>query len=178
MNELESKYCIDTDRIFTASKSNGGGFCGTLACSEVGGRFAAFAPVAGAFYTDATPNAQCDPAKVPVPILEFHGLADKTIDYEGGTSHDAPLPKILDWLERWAVRDGCDSKTKPTIETTHGGNVFHYSWPCHVHHYAINGLGHVWPSKSPNFENAQGTYIEATELIMKFFNTVAGPKTQ
>ncbi len=72
--QLRSEYCIDDDRIYASGMSNGGGFVDTLACSnEHGADFAAFAPVSGAFYDDMPEDTTCQPARSPMPLLEFHG---------------------------------------------------------------------------------------------------------
>ena len=55
---------------------------GTIACSEVGGQFAALAPVA---------------ARSPLPILEIHGGSDQTVFYAGGEGEGGPLPAIPTW---------------------------------------------------------------------------------
>jgi poly(3-hydroxybutyrate) depolymerase len=80
------------------SMSNGGGFIGTLACDPVGSTlFKAVASHSGAFYTDVNgPGNGCAPAKT-LPLLEFHGAADKTVKYEGGQGDGGPLPPINDW---------------------------------------------------------------------------------
>ena len=84
--DIRSNFCVDSARIYATGLSNGGGFVGTLACNDsVGGEFAAFAPVAGAFYTDATgPQDGCKPARSVTPVMEFHGGADADVFYEGG----------------------------------------------------------------------------------------------
>lgn len=68
VDDLESKYSIDRNRIYVAGMSNGGGFVGTLACSKLGSRFAAFASVAGSFYTDVD-GYGCLPARSPLPFF-------------------------------------------------------------------------------------------------------------
>jgi len=79
--------------------SNGGGFVGTLACNRIGSTlFAAYAMHSGAFYTDVLgPDNGCDPARIPIPILEIHGGADKTVYYEGGQGDGGPEPPITEW---------------------------------------------------------------------------------
>ena len=80
------------------SMSNGGGFIGTIACDAVGGQFAALAAGSGAFYTDINgPNNGCTPARSPLPVLEIHGGADKTVFYNGGQGEGGPEPPIPDW---------------------------------------------------------------------------------
>ena len=84
--DVRRSYCVDSARIYATGLSNGGGFVGTLACNDsVGGEFAAFAPAAGAFYTDNSgPDDGCAPARSPMPMLEFHGGADADVFYNGG----------------------------------------------------------------------------------------------
>jgi poly(3-hydroxybutyrate) depolymerase len=78
--------------------SNGGGFVNTIACSAVGGQFAAFAPASGSFYTDLNgPNNGCSPARSPLPMLEIHGGNDKTVAYNGGPGEGGVEPSIPDW---------------------------------------------------------------------------------
>lgn len=115
LDELESQYCIDTDRIYATGKSQGGGFVGVLACNEgLSQRIAAFAPVSGAFYISDFGD-ECDPETVPIecdsgrediPILDFHGLADDTIAYYGGPRKGGCLPAIPYWVQTWAENDG------------------------------------------------------------------------
>lgn len=96
INDLKSKHMIDSNRIYAAGMSNGGGFVGTMACSEIGGRFAGFASVAGSFYTDVD-GVGCSPERLPVPFLEIHGGSDKGVYYNGGKGRGGPLPPIPAW---------------------------------------------------------------------------------
>lgn len=116
LDQLESQYCIDTNRIYATGKSQGGGFVGVLACdAQMSRRIAAFAPVSGAFYqtnfgTTCNPNtvpiAPCSPGRRDIPILNFHGLVDNTIAYYGGLRRRACLPAIPYWCQTWAENDG------------------------------------------------------------------------
>lgn len=155
--------------------SNGGGFVNTLACSDdPGAHFAAFAPVSGAFYdddVDAGPTS-CRPAFSPLPILEFHGLADNKIPYFGPESDNGPVPSIPNWLAAWAQRNGCLDPPR----TKHEFSFLGYkeeNYTCNgvadiVQHYNITGLGHLWPT----MHNAQ---IDASSRILDFFNAHRKP---
>lgn len=78
--------------------SNGGGFVNTLACSSVGGEFAAFAPASGSYYTDSNgPDNGCRPAPSHLPLLEIHGGNDKSVPYQGGQGEGGIEPSIPDW---------------------------------------------------------------------------------
>lgn len=96
--DLRKSFCIDSARIYATGMSIGGGFVDTIACNAtVGGEFAAFAPVAGAFYTDNDKNYRnCKPARL-TPILEMHGADDDEVPFDGGKGSGGELPAILDW---------------------------------------------------------------------------------
>jgi poly(3-hydroxybutyrate) depolymerase len=78
--------------------SNGGGFVNTIACNDVGGEFAAFAPASGAYYTDNSGvDDGCKPARASLPILEIHGGSDESVYYSGGVGEGGIEPAIPDW---------------------------------------------------------------------------------
>lgn len=118
LNELEERYCIDTNRIYATGKSQGGGFVGKLACdATLSKRIAAFAPVSGAHYVSDYGSTcdpwtvviqPCNPGRTNIPILNFHGLNDSTIRYWGGERKDGCLPAIPHWTQTWARRDGLE----------------------------------------------------------------------
>lgn len=185
INSFEENYCIDTSRIFAAGKSNGGGFTGTLACSPLSSKIAAFAPVSGAFYVpgsdedDCSPTTisldYCKPARNPIPIIEFHGSLDGIIHYGGGGRTGECLPTIPHWIREWSKREGfgLTNLTTPSFS----GRVLKYEYGGDagklgiITHYLIEGLHHDWPSTGPNPDNKTGTYLDATPLIMDFFNS-------
>jgi polyhydroxybutyrate depolymerase len=104
-----------------------------------------------------------------VPILDFHGTADTTIPYAGNP--EKGLPPIQNWLADWAVRDGC----APAPREAHiGEKVLVQRWTqCKgrgsVEHYQIAGLGHTWPSTTPNLDSPTPTVLDATPVIARFF---------
>lgn len=179
LDHFEDRYCIDRTRVYAAGKSNGGGLTNRLACDPTASkRFAAFAPVAGAYYQNVTedncrPNTvkiQCNPARTPIPMLAFHGTADETIPYTGGGRRGRCLPSVPHFVREWASRDDLGGKNETT--TTNGGKVEVSRFGDHgeVVHYRIEGLGHAWPSTEPNSDNPDGTYVDATPIIMGFFD--------
>lgn len=179
LDHFEDHYCIDRTRVYAAGKSNGGGLTNLLACDPTASkRFAAFAPVAGAYYQNVTedncrPNTvkiQCNPGRTPIPMLAFHGTADETIQYAGGGRRGKCLPSVPHFVREWAGRDDLGGKNETT--TADGGKVEVSRFGDHgeVVHYRIEGLGHAWPSTEPNSDNPAGTYVDATPLIMGFFD--------
>ena len=170
---MDSNYCIDSSRIFATGKSNGGGMVDLLACSRNhGGAFAAFAPVIGAYYRDLN-TSKCQPPNSPTPILEFHGLSDERIPYAGGHGEEgAPLPPVLDWLHRWAQRDGSPDDTIPTVKNLSSYDIVSYTCndvPNIVQHYAVHNWGHEWPKKN----QTTGIGIDASRIILSFFRSHA-----
>jgi len=174
--DLHTNFSVDSKRIYATGLSNGGGFVGVIACSDVSAHFAALAPVAGAFYTDINgPNNGCAPGRTPLPLLEIHGGSDKTVNYTGGTGEGGQLPSITDWLNSWAQRDGCTTKK---AEDSDNGNVHHYTWTCNgvegaLQHWKVDSMDHYWPSKSLDFSmiaaGAGPQPIEANDIIIGFF---------
>ena len=188
LNHMEEKLCIDTSRVYSAGKSNGGGFTGVIACNAtVGSRFAAFAAVSGAWYdTDDIEGAgPCAPAEREegYPFLEFHGTTDTTAPIDGNTKSDPKLP-VIDILQGWAARNGCGDQAKWARNETVFAKplVKHASWDCDgkegiVQHYREGENGHCWPSTVGNGDYDKhpdqcplGKYVfNATEYIFDFF---------
>lgn len=165
LNKLEATLCVDAHRIFATGISNGGGMTMLLAC-KLADRFAAFAPVAGAFYP--IPGG-CTPSR-PVPILDFHGTADPLVHYDGAPR--LGFPPIPIWLQDWATRDGCTSG--PTVFFQQA-DVTGERWSqCQaagaVSHYRIDGGGHTWPGAVDVPLLGMTTHtIDATTLMWQFF---------
>ena len=160
ISKLQSTLCIDTHRIYATGFSDGGGMTGYLAC-RLSGRIAAFAPMSGNFY-DAPGG--CHPPR-PVPIVDFHGLLDTVLPYNGipiTTNPSWPLTSIPQWLQGWAMRDGCTQG--PTIILKQS-NVTGEQWSnCQGNatlvHYRFQG-GHSFP---PMIQGKSGA-----EVAWQFF---------
>ena len=176
LDELQKTYCIDTSRIYAAGKSNGAGFTGVLACdADATKRIAAFAPVSGAFYLNADQELPpCNPSRLPIPIMEFHGFKDTTIPYAGGenTRGNANSTNVVTWVDDWAKRDGFEVAANKTSYLCSGTKkVTRYSWNETVVHYNYTNLFHDWPSSFPNGDTDK--YLtceeaEATSIILEW----------
>ncbi|GAA3583433.1 alpha/beta hydrolase family esterase [Kribbella ginsengisoli] len=163
LDQLEGKYCVDTRTVYATGKSNGAGFTAILAC-RMADRFAAIAPVSGAFYIEGT---RCAPSR-PVPVLDIHGTGDTTIPYGGDGQRD--LPDVQTWVRDWSVRDHCDQDTKVSQL---GDDVLitkYKGCDADVVHVAVTDGGHSWPgsdaSSGPGYVSQT---FEAHELIGDFF---------
>lgn len=98
LTKIRQDYCVDSARMYATGHSNGGGLVNLIACNAtVGAEFAAFAPVAGAFYENNEDESDCKPARNVVPMLEIHGGDDRIISYDGGKGRGGELPSIPDW---------------------------------------------------------------------------------
>ena len=164
LDELERTLCVDERRVYATGKSNGAGFVGILGC-VLADRFAAIAPVAGAFY----PNGiDCRPSR-PMPVIDFHGTADATIPYTGDA--DRGLPAIPDWVKAWAQRDRClirwfDQEIQPDITISRWLGC---ARGVEVTHVAVTGGGHTWPGADSYSGGGHTTQtVEAHEVLWQF----------
>src|SRR5258706_3929439 len=80
--------------------SNGGFMSHRLACDAP--RIAAIVSLAGAVWNDPS---KCKPAG-PVSILEVHGNADLTINYNGGQKKGYTYPPAHTTVATWAGKNG------------------------------------------------------------------------
>jgi len=154
IEDLTSQFCIDTEKIYAAGKSNGGGFAANvLACDPIAStQFSAFAGISGAYYQGnsesncegSTVSVQCNPGRRPIPIFETHGAADEVISYEGGPRRSRCLPSIPHFMTEWSERNGLGSSNVST--SLYDGNVRKYEYgQAGVNvHYRIRYLGHQW----------------------------------
>ncbi|KAK8127096.1 Alpha/Beta hydrolase protein [Apiospora kogelbergensis] len=176
--DLRARYCVDSARVYATGMSNGAGFVDVLACNDtVGGEFAAFAPVAGAYYTNAHgPNDGCKPARDLTPILEFHGGADASVHYDGGEGEGGYEPPYC------GLRNGC--QTPPEQQDSFNDTVHHQTWTCRgvqgvLQHYKVDPMKHDWPSTEPNFSQVAAgdvpTHIQASEIMQAFFRNYTRP---
>lgn len=76
LDEIESKYRVDKDRVYLTGLSMGGGGTWMLAATHPD-RFAAIAPVCGAIRSEA---AKVTASKIKdIPVWAFHGAKDPTV---------------------------------------------------------------------------------------------------
>jgi polyhydroxybutyrate depolymerase len=101
---LEERLSIDPARVYATGFSNGGGMAHRLAC-DLADRIAAIAPVSGAYMQDEP----CEPGR-PVPVLAFHGTADRYAPFV----NEKVGQDIPQWAADWAARNGCDLKPAST----------------------------------------------------------------
>jgi polyhydroxybutyrate depolymerase len=175
LDQVGAEVCIDESRVYATGISMGGFFTAFVACG-LADRFAAVAPVAGAFVP-----AGCAPVR-PVPMVVFHGTADPNVVFEGATNQ--PLPEmalpIPETVTQFATLNGC----KPaTTESAIGADVTLIVHDCPAggatELYRLEGGGHTWPG-GPQIDPALGvgavnTTVDASSTMWEFFRQHALP---
>jgi poly(3-hydroxybutyrate) depolymerase len=123
MTDLESRYCIDTSKVFLTVFSMGGGFTMDTACQKTT-MFRAFATVEG--YgpggVSAATNPTCTNASAKAAIMIVQGTTDPTVTPAMGQAS----------LAFWTGKNGCSSTT-----TTRSGSGF---TSCEAHEDCTSGL--------------------------------------
>ena len=161
VRQIEAQLPIDPRRVYVTGISNGAELGYRLMC-DAADTFAAAALVAGGY----PPFRDCRPAR-PVPVVAFHGTADRLLPYEG--QPPALLP-VHEWAAGWAARNGCAPAPAVTLQR---GEVTGETWGgCRegagVVLYTIAGKGHSWPgSAMPAAITTRD--VDATDVIWAFF---------
>ena len=108
LDMVKSRYGVDPGRVYLIGHSNGAFMAYRMAC-EHANEITAIVSLAGAVTNDP---AQCVPAR-PVSVLEVHGTADTTIDFNGGSNNGQPYPSVATTLAVWRRLDGCTDAAAP-----------------------------------------------------------------
>ncbi len=172
VTDIESRTCIDDKRVYSTGMSNGGYLSHLLAC-KAADVFTAIAPVAGVL---GIPPSQCNPSR-PVPVIEFHGIADPIVPYNGGDTLGSP--SVPDTFKGWAARDGC---TGSPVQTFQNGKATCMTYEqcsagVKVTLCSIQDEGHCWPGTAfcPPTLGTPNTDISANNEMWKFFTQYALP---
>lgn len=168
LDTLESKYNIDTLRIYATGMSNGGFMTYRLAC-ELSDRIAAFAPVAASMSM-----TECEPLR-SVPIIHFHSYQDSSIPYTGGVGDgvsDHYNPPADSVHNAFANHNNCKVFNDTIIHTEQytfikWTNCDNYT---EIHYYITQDGGHSWPGGvQTTIGDPVSEYIKATDLMWTFF---------
>ena len=160
---LQSRYAIDSKRVYATGMSNGGGMANRVGC-DMSRVFAAIAPVSGAYNF----WKNCSPER-PMPVIAFHGTADKVVPYAGSGNGNLE-PPIPEWAAGWAIRNQCSAAPKVTIDIP---DVKRETWDsckddASVVLYSIDNHGHSWPGSS-FLPGITSQAIDATDVMWDFF---------
>ncbi|MCX5901719.1 MAG: prolyl oligopeptidase family serine peptidase [Proteobacteria bacterium] len=166
IDEITSKYAIDTHRIYVTGLSNGAMMAYRLAC-EIPDKIAAIMPVSGTMAVDS-----CDAAK-DIPVFHIHGDQDRNVPVAGGKGEkglsDVSHRSVSDTVQLLIRARGC---TTPEIKNLNDGDQI-TSYRCNtgapVDVLIIKGGGHAWPwTDSPSNKSSGDRQIEASKLIWDF----------
>ena len=178
LDDLGTVASVDPKRIYATGISNGGMMCHRLA-AEMSDRIAAIAPIAGTLCLD-----DIHP-KRPVPVLHFHGTADKLVLYDGGKNAARELlncKSVDETVRAWVRLDGCPDKPKVEELPHKEGDptsVKRFTYGpgkdrSEVILIQITGGGHNWPGRPilPGIDSLLGPItpdISANDMIWDFF---------
>ncbi|MCB1234346.1 MAG: prolyl oligopeptidase family serine peptidase [Verrucomicrobiae bacterium] len=180
IDRLVTEKLADPKRVYLTGISNGAFMTNRLAI-EHGDRFAAIAPVAGTL--PKLEAAGAAPSRA-MPVLYFHGTADRLVGYDGvdfisGGAHSLGAEAYVKW---WAEKNG--RAAEPFVESPpdrapeDGCTVERRTWAAGdagapVVFYRIEGGGHTWPGGSESQpERLLGKVsrdIDASALMWEFF---------
>ncbi|HRG39009.1 MAG TPA: PHB depolymerase family esterase [Bacteroidia bacterium] len=171
VDTLQSRYAIDTNRIYATGHSNGGMMCYRLA-TELSEKIAAVA-ISSATMVRNYPFTP----KRPVPIIHFHSYKDQNVPYYGGEImgvvppvHSPPVDSII---SIWSDFDQC--RTHDTIHKSPEYNEIVFNkgiCDSQVNLYVTYDGGHAWPGGNPGNgpdSDTPSKVINANYLLWKFF---------
>lgn len=167
-----TNYNIDKSRVYSIGHSNGGYMSIQLAC-QVGDQITAVASVAGSMTPDMFES--CQPAQ-PTPLLQIHGTADDTVQYDG-SSWSKPVAEVVDyWVEAHGVG------AEPTVvavaansETTQESTVTRFQYDSAdgevmVEHIMVEGGGHEWLGQPAYADGSINIDMDTNEMIWDFLS--------
>ena len=171
IDTLGVDYNIDSTMVYADGLSNGGGMAFLLSC-KLSSRIAAVGVVGIAVFL---PWSGCTDQRA-VPMVAFHGTADKQTRYHGGKSWVAPgaFPDIPKWVAHWARRNGC---APSPVDSVVAADVVRRGYTncaddAAVVLYTVEGGGHTWPGGGPMpewFVGRTTRSINASSLMWEFF---------
>jgi polyhydroxybutyrate depolymerase len=169
IDELAGLANIDPIRVYATGFSNGAIMVYRLAC-ELSDRIAAIGPVSATQIEDD--QQTCHPAR-SVPVIHFHGTADRLNPYEGATSSAGFVFVSVEAAIRfWVEKDGCPGP----MQRTESENIQHDVYAAcaqdsAVELYTINGGEHAWPGgQAVSPQVGEPTMeISASPLMWDFF---------
>ena len=170
LDDLPKVANIDPQRIYATGMSNGAMMCFRVG-AELSERIAAIAPVAGTMVIEEfKPKRQ-------VPVMYFHGTADKLVPF-GEAGKKSAFRSVEDCVQMWVKANGCpkDPKVKELPNKADKLQVTQKTYgPCkngaEVILYVIDGGGHTWPGMPPpvSWIGLSTGNISANDLMWEFF---------
>lgn len=163
IDDVSARYAVDPRRIFLIGHSNGGFMAHRMACDR-SNRIAAIVSLAGATQNVAS---RCAPSE-PVSVLQVHGTADATIDYNGGVNGGAAYPGAATTVARWATYNRCSSTRTAGASIDIDMNLEGAETTVERHDGCMGGAAELWTitggSHAPGF-NAQWSNLALAWLL-------------
>ena len=152
---LDNLTCDDPHRTYASGMSMGSAMTFLQACATP----RRFAAIGGVGFEIFLPKcAEPD----PVPIIAFHGTADRVVPFSGGlTASTATAPPAETTMSRWARHNHCHQYIRSVPQP----GVTLKVWDrcadrTQVRFYRIRGGKHVWPRDR----------VDASSLMWEFFS--------
>lgn len=170
IDTIASNYNINTNRIYSTGMSNGGFMSFTLA-GQLSSKITAVASVTGTMSVLAIP---ANTVVNPMPIMQIHGTADPTVNYNG----DQYFLSVDSVLSYWVAHNNCNPTpiitSVPDNDPNDGCTAELYEYlggdlGSEVLHYKITGGGHTWPGAPVNIGVTNHDFNASIE-IWKFFS--------
>ena len=167
LDELPRVINVDPKRIYATGMSNGAMMCYRVG-AELSERIAAIAPVAGTMIID-----EFKP-KRSVPVMYFHGTADKMVPFGKPTA----FRSVEECVQMWVKVNECAKEPKEK-ELPNKADKLHVTRKTYgpgkngaeVILYVIAGGGHTWPGMPPpvSWIGLSTGNISANDLMWDFF---------
>lgn len=172
IDTLKTKFSVNSNKVFACGMSNGGFMSYRLAC-ELNTKIAAIASVTG-LMGDSVRLFLCQ-NNCAVPVMDFHGTTDPTVNYNGALGY-VSADSCIQW---WRAKDGCPATpvvtNMPDINPGDGCTATKYYYglgndSSEVVFFKITNGGHTWPGgfPIPSFGNTNQD-IKASGEIWNFF---------
>lgn len=180
MEQVAQRVAIDRSRVYLSGMSNGGGMVNAMARLRPAG-IAAIGTVAGAYVAPAGDA----PAAYPIPLVAFHGTADRVVPYEGGAVYERGgwiFPAVEAWAADWAERNGCAAQPTVTAITEHVTETRYAdcAGDNEVVLYTIANGGHSWPKPGKTLRlytvDPMLEAMDTTAVMWEFFARHALPE--
>lgn len=142
-DDAAARFGIDRDRVLLAGFSIGGSMTSYAACAEPGA-FAAYAPVAGAFW-----RPHPEGCAGPVRLFHTHGWSDTVVPLEGRPLGGGRIYQgdVFHSLLLWREANGCDQLRPDAFDTE--GRFWRRRWtdcaPGTALELALHTGGHAVP---------------------------------
>lgn len=170
IDSISADYNINSGRVYSTGMSNGGFMSFTLA-GQLSNKITAVASVTGTMSAIQIPQ---NTVVNPMPIMQIHGTADATVNYNG----DQYFLSVDSVLNYWVAHNNCNLvptiSSVPDINTADGCTAELYSFTggdlgAEVLHYKITNGGHTWPGSSVTIGTTNQDFDASVE-IWKFFS--------